>query len=134
MSKTATTRIKQLTLLGSENLPTNGGFLILPSRLNITDIERLEHCLSGRKIVYVIEDGAPLQPLTQSHLEQENVNTLTIAISATDTSVYRKAIQSAIDESAIVIFIRSHREYRSYRISAAISNCASKFLRLDLTW
>ncbi len=105
MSKTATTRIKQLTLLGSENLPTNGGFLIIPSRLNITDIERLEHCLSGRKIVYVIEDGAPLQPLTQSHLEQENVNTLTIAISATDTSVYRKAIQSAIDESTIVIFI-----------------------------
>lgn len=105
MSKSTAPRISHLTIHGLDHLPTSGGFMVLPTRLNFTDVQRLEQVLAGRKITFVIEEGAALPPQAQAHLEQENVNTLTIVMSATDTSAYRKAIQGVINEGGVVVYV-----------------------------
>jgi hypothetical protein len=44
--------LKDLTILGKENLPSGGGFMILPSQLGYFDLLRLELVLEGREVIY----------------------------------------------------------------------------------
>ena len=46
--------LKDLTLLGRENLPSSGGYLIVPSQLSFFDLLRLELVLESESIVYLI--------------------------------------------------------------------------------
>ena len=79
--------------------------MIVPSRLGCRDLPRLEELLAGRKIVYVLEDGAALHPLLRAHLERENVNALSFVSGATDASIYRHAIQGASSDGSVVIYL-----------------------------
>lgn len=97
--------LKNLTLLGKENIPTKGGYLILPSRLSYLDLMRLETFLDGQRIVYLLEHGAAFSPSLKSHLEQESVHALVIAPDLTDAHSYRKAVAEEIDQGAVIIYL-----------------------------
>lgn len=97
--------LKNLTLLGKENIPAKGGYLILPSRLSYLDLMRLETFLDGQRIVYLLEHGAAFSPSLKSHLEQESVHALVIAPDLTDAHSYRKAVAEEIDQGAVIIYL-----------------------------
>ena len=98
-------KLKHLTVLGGEHLPSGGGFMILPGQLSYHDLLRLEQLLAGRKIVYLIEQGAAVHPLLRAHLEKENVTALSIVPSATDAGAYRQAVQGAAAEGAVIVYL-----------------------------
>jgi len=106
MSTEKPVSLKNLTVLGRENLPAGGGYLILPSQLSYYDLLRLELLLgTGRELVYLVEQGAALHPLLRAHLEKDSVHALAVMTDATDPSVYRRAIAEEMRKGAVVIYL-----------------------------
>lgn len=97
--------LKDLTLLGRENIPSKGGYLIIPSQLGFSDLLRLELVLQSESIVYLIEDGAALHPLLQAHLEKDSVSALSFRPTSTDPSAFQSAISSAAKDDSILIYL-----------------------------
>ena len=97
--------LKNLTLLGKENLPANGGYLILPSRLSYPQLRHLESLLEGHGIVYLLEQGAALSPEMKAHVEQEGAHALVIPPDLTDAHAYRKALAGELEKGAIIIYL-----------------------------
>jgi acyl-[acyl-carrier-protein]-phospholipid O-acyltransferase/long-chain-fatty-acid--[acyl-carrier-protein] ligase len=97
--------LKNLKVIGRENLPDTGGFLILPSQLSYHDLLRLENILAGRQITCLIEQGAALPPLMRAHLEKENVHALAIDSDTTDTSTFRQVVGSEASEDRVIIYL-----------------------------
>lgn len=97
--------LKDLTILGKENLPSGGGFMILPSQLGYFDLLRLELVLDGRPVVYVVKKGAALHPLLRVHLERENVHALEFSPGETGVPAYRQAIAEAAKSGAVIIYL-----------------------------
>jgi len=105
MSSEKPVSLKNLTLLGKEHLPAHDGCMILPNRLGYMDLMRVETLLEGRRIVYLIEEGAVLQPLLKVHLEQENIHVLVISSQITDPAIYQKAVAEEIQKEAVIIYL-----------------------------
>ena len=105
MAQSKTVSLKNLTVLGIEHLPAGGGFMILPGQLGCLDLPRLEELLRGRKVVYLVEDGAALHPQVREHLDKENVSALGIVPSATDAGAYSSAVQAAAADGALIVHV-----------------------------
>ncbi|MBV6499689.1 MAG: Bifunctional protein Aas [Prosthecobacter sp.] len=105
MSKEKPASLKNLKLIGQENLPSGQGFLILPSQLSYDDVLRLEVVLEGRDLTYLVEEGAALHPLLKSHLEKETVRALAIVPDATDDTGLRNAVGGEVSAGRIVIYL-----------------------------
>ncbi|MEN3942824.1 AMP-binding protein [Prosthecobacter sp. SYSU 5D2] len=105
MASDTSVSLKNLTLLGKENLPSKGGYLILPSQLRHLDLQRLETFLSGHPIVYLMEQGAAFSPQLKAHVEQDSVHTLVIAPDLTDAHAYRKAVTAEIEKGSVIIYL-----------------------------
>ncbi len=105
MAQNPSIKSKHLTVLGTELLPEGGGFMVVPSQLSHADLLRLEQVLAGRNIVYVLEEGAALTPRVQAHLEKENVSALSFAPGSTDAGAYRQAVQGAMADGSVVIYL-----------------------------
>lgn len=97
--------LKDLTILGKENLPSGGGFMILPSQLGYLDLLRLEIVLEGRELIYLVKKGAALHPLQRVHLERENVHAMEFTPGETEVSAYRRAMADAVKGGAIIIYL-----------------------------
>jgi len=97
--------LKNLTLLGKENLPSKGGYLILPSQISYLDLKRLETLLEGQRIVYLVEQGAPLHPLMQAHIELDTVHVLMVALDLNDPQPFRKVISEKIEKDSVIIYL-----------------------------
>jgi acyl-[acyl-carrier-protein]-phospholipid O-acyltransferase/long-chain-fatty-acid--[acyl-carrier-protein] ligase len=97
--------LKDLTIIGKENLPNGGGFIILPSQLGYFDLLRLELLLDGRSIVYLVEQGAALHPLLKVHLEKDSVNAMSISPGETTPDMYRKAVAQAATGHGVIIYL-----------------------------
>lgn len=104
---TSNTRVsmKHLSVLGAEHLPAGGGFMILPARLAVHELLRLEQWLAGRRIVYLVEQGARLSQAVRAHLESASVSAMSFEPSATDDRAYRQAVQAAAAEGAVVVYV-----------------------------
>lgn len=105
MSNTKPVTLKDLTILGKENLPAGGGFMILPGQLGYFDLLRLEVLLEGREVIYLVEQGAALHPLLKVHLEKENVQAMAISPGETSPEAYRKALAQAAKGNSVVIYL-----------------------------
>jgi acyl-[acyl-carrier-protein]-phospholipid O-acyltransferase/long-chain-fatty-acid--[acyl-carrier-protein] ligase len=97
--------MKHLTVLGAEHLPAKEGFMLLPSHLDLANMRRIEQLLNGRSIVYLIEEGAGLDPQIKSHLEAEHVNALSIDPETTDVASYRAALRGAVKGGAVILYV-----------------------------
>ena len=105
MAKESPVSLKNLTVLGKEHLPSGGGFMILPSRLDHLDLMRLEALLGGRPVVYLLEQGAALDEELKAHLEKESVHAMAIVPHATDPGTYRTAVHGALKDGSVIIYL-----------------------------
>ena len=105
MPKEPSVNIKDLTVLGQQHLPAAGGYMIVPSQMNHRDLLGLEPLLAGRSLVFIMEDGAGLQPELREHLERGHVTMLVIVPETTDVAAYRAAMKDAASTGAVVIYL-----------------------------
>lgn len=105
MPKEKPVTLENLTILGRDRLPTGGGFMIIPSQLGFFDLMRLELVLGGREFVYLVEQRAALHPLLKVHLEKEGVHALVIAPGETEPQALRKALDTAVQNAEVVIYL-----------------------------
>jgi acyl-[acyl-carrier-protein]-phospholipid O-acyltransferase/long-chain-fatty-acid--[acyl-carrier-protein] ligase len=105
MAKTQPVKLKDISIIGRENLPVTGGYLLLPSQLTYHDLQRLEVVLAGLPIVFLVEDGAGLHPLLKSYLDRDGVDTLVIMPETTDLNAYRGAMKAAVQNGAVIIYL-----------------------------
>lgn len=104
MSTPAELKLKSITILGRENLPSTG-VLIIPSQLGFLDLLHLEKSLEGRRLVHLVDQGGSLHPLVKTHLHGENVHALEIVPTSTDPDSLRKEIQEEIKKGSVVIYL-----------------------------
>lgn len=97
--------LKDLTILGKDNVPSGGGFIILPSQLSYFDLLRLEIVLGGRELIYLVKKGAAVHPLMRAHLERDNVQAMEFAPGETEVSAYRSAVAGASKNGAVIIYL-----------------------------
>jgi acyl-[acyl-carrier-protein]-phospholipid O-acyltransferase / long-chain-fatty-acid--[acyl-carrier-protein] ligase len=98
-------RLSRLTLIGKENLPADGGYMVLPNVLDFQDLLRLEHSLRGRKLAFLIEDPAHLPAEITAHIDQEHITVLVVSPETTDLAAYRQALKEAVADGAVIIHI-----------------------------
>lgn len=97
--------LKDLTILGKDNLPSGGGYLILASQLGYFDLLRLELVLDGRPVIYLVKKGAALHPLLRVHLERDNVQAMEFSPGETEISAYQRAMNDAAKTGAVIIYL-----------------------------
>lgn len=97
--------LKNLKLIGQENLPSVGGLLLLPNQLSYDDLLSLLQLMQEREVTYLVEQGAALHPQLKAHLEQENVRALAIVPNATDVSGLQSAVWGETREGRVVIYL-----------------------------
>ncbi|MBE2287571.1 MAG: AMP-binding protein [Prosthecobacter sp.] len=97
--------LKDLTILGKDNVPSGGGYLILPSQLGYFDLLRLELVLGGRQVIYLVKKGAALHPLLRVHLEGDNVQAMEFSPGETEISAYQRAMGDAAKTGAVIIYL-----------------------------
>lgn len=105
MSSNPAALLKNITVIGQEHLPASGGYLLLPSQLDFVNLSRLEAILAGKKLVFLMEDGAQLDAGIQEHMEKDHISALGIVPETTDVAVYRNAMRDTVKEGAVVIYI-----------------------------
>lgn len=104
MPKESNVNLKDITLLGMQNLPA-GGFMIVPNRMGYVDLLRLEGVLGDRGRIYIMEDEAGLNPQLKAYLEREHVTMLVIVPESTDVASYRTAVKEAVNVGSVVIYL-----------------------------
>lgn len=97
-------KLKDITLLGKEHLPDDGGYLLLPNQLSHYDLMRLQLVVAGKPLIFVTE-GVGLHPLLKAHLEKEGVTTLVIVPETTDVASYRSALRDAARSGAVIVYL-----------------------------
>jgi len=97
-------KLKDITLLGKEHLPDDGGYLLLPNQLGYHDLLRLQVVLVDKPLIFVTE-GAGLHPQLKAHLEKEGITTLMIVPETTDVSSYRSALKDAARNGSVIIYL-----------------------------
>jgi acyl-[acyl-carrier-protein]-phospholipid O-acyltransferase/long-chain-fatty-acid--[acyl-carrier-protein] ligase len=97
-------KLKDITLLGKEHLPDDGGYLLLPNQLGYHDLLRLQVVLADKPLIFVTE-GAGLHPQLKAHLEKEGITTLTIVPETTDVSSYRSTLKDAARNGSVIIYL-----------------------------
>lgn len=105
MASDKTASSKQPGLIGAEHIPGEGGMLILPSRLRLADLLRVERLLGGRKIAYLIEKGAAIAADLRAHLEKEPSRLVAVTTHDGDVSAYRRAVTEEIRKGVVMIHV-----------------------------
>ncbi|MES2597480.1 MAG: AMP-binding protein [Verrucomicrobiota bacterium] len=105
MPSEKTAPLKNLKLIGQENLPAEGAFLILPSQLSYQDLLRLEGLLGKREVTYLVEQGAALPAAVKAHIEHEHVHALAVIPESTEIGVFRQAIQAELKQGRVIIYL-----------------------------
>lgn len=96
--------LKDLIVIDRENLPSSGNCLILPSQLGYTDLLRLELLLEDQTLLYLLEEGAVLDPQVRSYLNSEDVQSICFKRDA-DASSFQKAIADAAKGGKTIVYV-----------------------------
>jgi acyl-[acyl-carrier-protein]-phospholipid O-acyltransferase / long-chain-fatty-acid--[acyl-carrier-protein] ligase len=89
-------------ILGAQHLPAQGGYLILPSELDLPILLRIEAQLAGRKFAYVMDEGAGIDPAVLKHIDKPATNVLVLVPDRTDRGAYRVAMKEAAATQVII--------------------------------
>ena len=104
MSATPTPKLKEIPVIGREHVPSSG-VLIIPSQLSYLDLLHLEKILEGRRIVWLVDQNAPLHPLLKTHLHSDDVHALEIGPRSSDSDALQKEIQSEVKKGTVVVYV-----------------------------
>ena len=97
--------LNHVTFVGKDHLPSSGGYLILPNQLDYATLLRIESLLTGRKVMYVMDDGVTLDPQVLTHVDKDHITVLVIVPDSTDSASYRSAMKEAVAGGHVVIHL-----------------------------
>ncbi len=106
----------KLEVINRERVPSSG-VMIVPNRLEFTDMLHLEKELAGRRIVYLVERSMQYDPLLQAHLEKEDVLALEFSADTTQREVFKKQVHSGVASDEVLVFIPGPVRFRSGQIT-----------------
>ncbi|MFD0893677.1 AMP-binding protein [Luteolibacter ambystomatis] len=92
-----------IQILHKERLPSTGA-LYIPGRLDIHQLHGLEKLLAGRKITWLIEENAKLDPQIRTHLEKSGSGAM---FAADDTALAEVGAQlkGALEGSGALVYV-----------------------------
>ncbi len=96
--------MKNAKLHGSEHLKTEGA-LIVPSRSGFDTLLALEEHLSGRPLLYLVEESDRREALLESHLGREGVKTARFRAGAESAQKALDAARSHAAQGGLVIYV-----------------------------
>lgn len=105
MSDEKPVTMKNLTLFGKQNLPQQGGFLLIPTQLGYGDLKHLQSLLPGRTFVYLMDQDAALEPQLKEYISQDGMHLLVIPKDLEDAHAYRKAVGEDVENGSVVIYL-----------------------------
>ncbi|MEZ5433658.1 MAG: hypothetical protein R3F31_21340 [Verrucomicrobiales bacterium] len=109
----------KLEVINRERVPSSG-VMIVPNRLEFTDMLHLEKELAGRRIVYLVERSMQYDPLLQAHLEKEDVLALEFSADTTQREVFKKQVHSGVASDEVLVFIPGPVRFRSGQITPCL--------------
>jgi len=94
----------ETTFLGEDNIPEKAA-LVIPGSLSHQQTLSLEACFSGRKIIWLCEEGVILDPETESHIASSNAQAVAFSQSDTDLEEVGKNILKDLGSNGVAIFL-----------------------------
>ncbi len=114
----------KIVVLGKERLP-EGGALIVPNYLSFHDLLMLEAELEGRRVSYLIEDGAIFDPLLQAHLEKDGVTAFEFVSDPVHQETFQKQVGENVGAGEYVIFVQGQSATRTGALTGVPSETLS---------
>ena len=102
MDSTTSSRVERL---GSEHLPSSGGFLVLPNRLAREDLSSLESVAGDRKIVYLLENRHDYDPALDTYFEKDDVEALEFACEPGQALALKQELQGLVGSGTMIVFV-----------------------------
>lgn len=97
-------KLKEILILGQEHVPS-GGVLIIPSQLGYFDLLHLEKFLGDRRVAYVVEKEAALEPLVKAHLHGESVRSIEFDGRNPDPAPLAKLLQEEAEKGTALVYV-----------------------------
>ncbi len=94
----------KVLVLGQELVPESG-VLIVPNYLSFRDLLQLEKLLAPRKITYLVESDAIIDPLLQAHLERDNVTAREFASQPQDAEEFKRLMHTTVAVGDLLVFV-----------------------------
>ncbi len=92
-----------IDLFHRERLPA-GKALVIPGRLDFAQLQGLENLLSGRKITWLIEENAKLDPEIRAHLERSRSGAMFGVADAAPTAVGAQ-LAADLDDNGLLVYV-----------------------------
>ena len=96
---------RHLTVLHGDRIPSTGGFLLLPTILECSDMEALEHLLTGRTVTYLIEEGTTLPAGVADRLETQHVDALAFQADQAHAQPFAQAVTDLVAQGHVLVHI-----------------------------
>lgn len=92
-----------IEILHPERIPQSG-VLVIPGRLDFQQLLHLERQFAGRKITWLIEENAVIEPQTRAYLERSGSGSMFSAGDAAPEAAGRE-LQGFLDNGGVLIFV-----------------------------
>lgn len=100
-----------IQLLEKKRLPSNGA-LVIPGRLDIHQLHGLVRLLAGRKITWLIEEQAVLDPQIRTYLEKDASGAMFSANEA-DPAALGAQLSGTIENSGMLVYVPGRTAHRN---------------------
>ncbi|MBT8044410.1 MAG: hypothetical protein KJO79_05610, partial [Verrucomicrobiae bacterium] len=95
---------KKIEIHGEHNIPKEGA-LIIPGRLDFSEMLHLEKILSGRKISWLCEEGIVLDTSVRSYLEREGVTAVTFSAKDQAPEAIGDTLKTHLSDGGMIVFL-----------------------------
>lgn len=95
---------QKIITLGEQNIPKEGT-LVIPGRLELQGMMRMEQLFAGRNITWLCEENVSLDPGMRNYLERDSVTAIPFAATGTDPKLIRDALTPYLKNGGIIIFL-----------------------------
>lgn len=91
-------------ILGKENIPSDG-VLVIPGRLDFSEMLHLEKAFAGRNITWLCEENVTLNDTVKKFLERSNVTAVTFSVDDTAPIEIGKKLTEKLAHGGLLVFI-----------------------------
>jgi acyl-[acyl-carrier-protein]-phospholipid O-acyltransferase/long-chain-fatty-acid--[acyl-carrier-protein] ligase len=98
---------RKLDVLHAERIPGSGGFLVLPSRLDLAEARKLQSLLGDRDITWLTVHGAPLAAGLEAFLHSENTQAIAFVPGDEHLEAFRATLNELTRKGHAVIHVPS---------------------------
>ncbi len=91
-------------ILGKENIPSDG-VLVIPGRLDFSEMLHLEKAFAGRNITWLCEENVTLNDTVKKFLERSNVTAVSFSVDDTAPIEIGKKLTGKLAHGGLLVFI-----------------------------